>query len=137
MFTSDTQKNICSLQFGCSIIKKQLNLVKEWGKYWKLFDDKYMFGDGWFNLTSLFFFLRNFTQMQTTKPKNKTNKLWHISTPGPIIEKKIGKFQIYIYIYIIYLVIYSRKQRKTLYQPFFSWCAKFRTNVKNEIFDCI
>jgi hypothetical protein len=25
--------------------QKSLNLVNEWGKYWKVFDDRYMFGD--------------------------------------------------------------------------------------------
>ncbi len=52
MFTSDTWKTFLASN-ACPMIQKQLNLVKEWGKYWKLFDDKHMFGDGWFNLTSL------------------------------------------------------------------------------------
>jgi hypothetical protein len=72
--------------------------------------------------------------MQTTTKKNKTNKLWHISTPGPVIEKKIANFQIYIYIYIynsfIHLFIsifsFSRKQRKTLSTgPFFLGVPNF------------
>jgi hypothetical protein len=25
--------------------QKSFNLVNEWGKYWKVFDDRYMFGD--------------------------------------------------------------------------------------------
>jgi hypothetical protein len=38
-------KNIFSLQCGCPMIQKQLNLVKKWEKYWKLIDDKHMFGN--------------------------------------------------------------------------------------------
>jgi len=32
------------------VVQKLLNWVKEWGKYGKVFDDKYMFDDGWFYL---------------------------------------------------------------------------------------
>jgi len=30
--------------------QKSLNLIKKWKKKWKLFDDKYVFGDGLFYL---------------------------------------------------------------------------------------
>jgi hypothetical protein len=28
--------------------QNSLNLIKELGKYWKMVDDRYVFGDGWF-----------------------------------------------------------------------------------------
>jgi hypothetical protein len=35
-----------TLQFTRPMTQKSLNLVKALRKYWKMFDDKYMFGDG-------------------------------------------------------------------------------------------
>jgi hypothetical protein len=44
-FTSDAERTFIALQFGGAMTQKLLNLVKEWQKYWKMFDDKYMFSD--------------------------------------------------------------------------------------------
>jgi len=38
-------------------VQKSLDLVKERGKYWKVFDDKYVFSDRWFYIIP---FLSNF-----------------------------------------------------------------------------
>jgi hypothetical protein len=39
-------KNICSLLITHLMTQKSLNLTKNIGKYWKMFDDKYMFNVG-------------------------------------------------------------------------------------------
>jgi hypothetical protein len=44
-FTCDTERTFVSLQFACPLTQNSFNLVKEWGKYWKVFDDRYLFGD--------------------------------------------------------------------------------------------
>jgi hypothetical protein len=51
-FTSDAKRTFVALQFVCPITQNPLNLVKEWGKYWKVFDERYLFGDGWSTLHS-------------------------------------------------------------------------------------
>jgi hypothetical protein len=45
-FTSNAQKTFVALHFVCPMMEKWLNLANELGKYWNVFDDKYMFGDG-------------------------------------------------------------------------------------------
>ncbi len=114
-------KNIFSPQCGCPMIQKQLNLVKEWRKYWKLFNDKHMFGDGWFNLTSLSLFFEKFHTNANNKT-NKTNKLWHISTLGPVNWEKIANFQIYIYIYFYFIFFLENKEKISLPPLFFLVC---------------
>jgi len=42
-FISDAQRTFKVLQFAHSMTQKLLNLVKEWGKYCKMFNDKYVF----------------------------------------------------------------------------------------------
>jgi hypothetical protein len=42
-FTSDAQRTFVALQFEGPMTQKSLNSVNEWEKYWKLFDDKYLF----------------------------------------------------------------------------------------------
>jgi hypothetical protein len=44
-FMSDAQRTFLTLQFAHSMTQKSLNLIKERGKYWKMFDDMYMFDD--------------------------------------------------------------------------------------------
>jgi hypothetical protein len=46
------KRTFVALQFVCPITQNPLNLVKEWGKYWKVFDERYLFGDGWIVITS-------------------------------------------------------------------------------------
>jgi hypothetical protein len=46
------------------MIQKLLNLVKEWGKYWIIFNDKYIFSDGWFYPTLLQFLMWQFLKKQ-------------------------------------------------------------------------
>jgi hypothetical protein len=43
-FPSETDRTFVA----SSLCMTQLNLVKEWPKYWKVFNDRYMFGDGQF-----------------------------------------------------------------------------------------
>jgi hypothetical protein len=45
-FTFDTEGTFVAFQLTCSITQKLLNLVNEWEKYFKMFDDKYMLDDG-------------------------------------------------------------------------------------------
>jgi hypothetical protein len=45
-FTFDAQRTFAALQFARPMTQKLLNLVKEWGKHWKVVGDMYMFGDG-------------------------------------------------------------------------------------------
>jgi len=52
-----------------------------------------VFGDSLFNLTSIFLFVEKFHTNANNNNRKKTNKLWHISTLGPVIEKKIANFQ--------------------------------------------
>jgi hypothetical protein len=40
--------------------KKSLNLMKKWGKYWKVFNDKYVYGNGWYYLTHIHLYFQNF-----------------------------------------------------------------------------
>jgi len=40
--------------------KKSLNLMKKWGKYWKVFNDKYMYDNGWYYLTPIHLHFQNF-----------------------------------------------------------------------------
>jgi hypothetical protein len=44
-FTSDAQRTFVALQFARPMTQKWLNLAKELGKYWKMFNDRYMLGD--------------------------------------------------------------------------------------------
>jgi hypothetical protein len=39
----DSQRTFVTLQFELSMTQKLLNLLKEWVKYWIVFDDKYVF----------------------------------------------------------------------------------------------
>ncbi len=48
-FTSEAPRIFVALQFGSLMTWELFKLVKE-GKYWKLFDDRYMFGDELFYL---------------------------------------------------------------------------------------
>jgi hypothetical protein len=43
--TSDTEKTFVALQFASPMTQKPLNLVKEQGKYEKMFSDRSVFGD--------------------------------------------------------------------------------------------
>ncbi len=43
---SNIQRTFVTLLFACPMTQKLLNLVKEWGNYWK------MFGDGQFYLNN-------------------------------------------------------------------------------------
>ncbi len=67
-FTSDTQRIFVVLQFVHLMIQKWLNLVKEWGKYWKVLDGRYVFNDGTIVLPCNKFFwsksLQVWTQMK-------------------------------------------------------------------------
>jgi hypothetical protein len=45
LYSSDAQRTFVTLQFVHPMTLKSLNLAKEWGKYWKVFDDKYVFSD--------------------------------------------------------------------------------------------
>jgi hypothetical protein len=47
-FTSDAQQTFVRYQFAHPMTQKLLNSTKELGKYWEMFDDRYMFGDGRF-----------------------------------------------------------------------------------------
>jgi hypothetical protein len=47
-FISKAQRTFVTLQLVCPMTKKWLNLANEWGKYWNVFNDKYMFYDGRF-----------------------------------------------------------------------------------------
>jgi hypothetical protein len=44
-FTFDAQRTFVALQLACPMKQKWLNLAKELGKYWKMFNDRYMLGD--------------------------------------------------------------------------------------------
>jgi hypothetical protein len=44
-FTFDIQKTFVALQFATPMTQKSFNLVKELGKYWKMFNDKQVFDD--------------------------------------------------------------------------------------------
>ncbi len=63
--------------------------------------------------------------MQTKK--KKTNKLWHISTPGPVIEKKIANFQIFIYLFVL------ENKEKLSTSPFFLGVPNFAQMWKMKI----
>ncbi len=41
----DAQRTFVAFQFAHPMTQKSLNLANESGKYWKVFDDKYMFSD--------------------------------------------------------------------------------------------
>jgi hypothetical protein len=45
-FTFNTQSIFVTVQFAGPMTQKLLNLVKEWGKYWTIFNDKYISSDG-------------------------------------------------------------------------------------------
>jgi hypothetical protein len=45
--------------------------------------------------------------------------LWHISTPGPVIEKKIANFQIFIYLFVL------ENKEKLSTSPFFLGVPNF------------
>jgi hypothetical protein len=63
-FTSKAPRTFVTLQFAGPMIQKLLNLVKEWGKYWTIFNDKYIFSDGWFYPTLLQFLMWQFLKKQ-------------------------------------------------------------------------
>jgi len=44
----------CSHLIYASMSQKSLNLIKKWKKCWKLFDDRYVFGDGLFYLRTFY-----------------------------------------------------------------------------------
>ncbi len=46
LYSSDAQRTFVTLQFAHVMTLKSLNLAKESGEYWKVFDDKYVFSDG-------------------------------------------------------------------------------------------
>ncbi len=69
--TFDTQRTFVTLQFTCPMTQKSLNLVKALRKYWKIFDDKYMFGDGWF-----------YPKSQNWLKKRKEKKVANTIGPG-------------------------------------------------------
>jgi hypothetical protein len=39
------KKSFVTLQFVRPMAQKSLNFIKEWGKYWKVFDNIYVFDD--------------------------------------------------------------------------------------------
>jgi hypothetical protein len=47
-FISNAQRTFLALQFAHPMTQKSLNMTNEMGKYWKVFDDTYMLGDGRF-----------------------------------------------------------------------------------------
>ncbi len=47
-FIFEVERTFVGLQFVCPVTPKLLNLVKEWEKYWKVFDHRYVFSDGGF-----------------------------------------------------------------------------------------
>jgi hypothetical protein len=47
-FTSAGQRTFVAPQFAHPMTQKLLNLAEELIKYWKLFSDRYLFGDGRF-----------------------------------------------------------------------------------------
>jgi hypothetical protein len=55
-------KNICGPPVSCAMTQNSLNLINKWEKYWKVFDDRYMFDDGQFypSLNQTIFSLRFF-----------------------------------------------------------------------------
>jgi hypothetical protein len=55
LLTSEAQRTFVALQFKHPVTQKSLNLAKKLGKYWKMFNDKYMFDDGLFYLSSILF----------------------------------------------------------------------------------
>jgi hypothetical protein len=44
-FAFDTQRTFVALQFAHPMTQNWLNLAKKLGKYWKMFNDRYMLGD--------------------------------------------------------------------------------------------
>jgi len=47
-YTSTAQRTFVALHFVCPMTEKWLTLANKLGKYWNVFDDNYMFGDGRF-----------------------------------------------------------------------------------------
>jgi hypothetical protein len=70
--TSNTQRTFVTLQFAAPTTQKFFNLLKEWGKYWTILTDKYIFSDGRFYRTLLQFLMWQF------KKKTMMTKLLHV-----------------------------------------------------------
>jgi len=75
-FTSDFQRTCATLQFVHPITQQQLNLVKEWGKYWKILDERYMLSDGRFYSTCDHSSLMEKAKLWKFLEQNQIEDLW-------------------------------------------------------------
>ncbi len=53
---SDAQRTFVILQFVCPTTNRLLNFVKELGKYLKVFNNRYVFYEEWFNIVLSIYF---------------------------------------------------------------------------------